>query len=268
MTDEYRECPYCAEQIKKYALKCRHCYSHLSDQDTIGKSQMESGLLESVANNNATKNDINSSPSTSKSKSLIKAIVIAVPILLVSVAIIYMFNMINKGSGASGSFNVVKGLFDVSITLPASMFEGDDIDEVIREAKGNGIKNVVVNRDGSLTYTMSKATHNRITNELKEGFIESLEDMKSGNDFKSIHDVKYDGKLTKFTLTVDKEAFENSFDGFAIFGIGLMSMYYQVYSGVDVDKWSATIEIKDRYSGKVFRTTNYPGDLEGDDDQL
>jgi len=146
--------------------------------------------------------------------------------------------------------------------------EGDDIDEVIREAKGNGIKNVVVNRDGSLTYTMSKATHNRITNELKEGFIESLEDMKSGNDFKSIHDVKYDGKLTKFTLTVDKEAFENSFDGFAIFGIGLMSMYYQVYSGVDVDKWSATIEIKDRYSGKVFRTTNYPGDLEGDDDQL
>ena len=35
--------------------------------------------------------------------------------------------------------------------------------------------------------------------------------------------------FSKFTLIVDKEAFENSFDGFAALGLAMTGMYYQAF---------------------------------------
>ena len=37
--------------------------------------------------------------------------------------------------------NVDKGLLNVEITLPASFFEGEDIDTVITNAKKDGVRN-------------------------------------------------------------------------------------------------------------------------------
>ncbi len=272
MTDEYIECPYCFEKIKKGALKCRYCRTYLNEQKA-DKSPIPQ--TDTVAENNKPDivNIINpttvtdeGATFTSRPKHIIKALIILVPIILISIAVFYVFNTLNRGSTSNRSFSVDKGLLDVSITLPATFFEGDELDDIYSEAKQKGIKDIVVNRDGSVTYTMSRSTHNRIVKDLKEGFVEALEDMKTSDDLKSIHDIKYDNNLTRFTLIVDKEAFENSFDGFAIFGIGLMSMYYQIFNGVDVNKWGATIEMKDVSSGKVFNTVQYPGDLESYDD--
>lgn len=36
-------------------------------------------------------------------------------------------------------------------------------------------------------------------------------------------------------VEVDKEAFENSFDGFAAFGLGLSGLFYQLFNGANPD---------------------------------
>lgn len=41
------------------------------------------------------------------------------------------------------SVEVDKGLFNVEGTLPASLFEGEDIDSAIKEAKAEGVKEVI-----------------------------------------------------------------------------------------------------------------------------
>lgn len=63
---------------------------------------------------------------------------------------------VNDGSNKSEEIEVDKGLLNVEITLPASLFQGQDLNEVIEEAKAEGIKEVTQNSDRSLTYRFSK----------------------------------------------------------------------------------------------------------------
>ncbi|PMC35720.1 hypothetical protein CJ195_18210 [Bacillus sp. UMB0899] len=161
-----------------------------------------------------------------------------------------------------GAVDVEKGLLNVEVTLPASMFEGEDIDTVIADAKKEGIKEVTKNEDGSLTYKMSKAKHKEMMEELKKGILETVEETKNSEDYVSIKDVTYNDSFTEFTLLVNKGDYENSMDGFAAFGLGLSGMYYQLYNGVDPDKYKVTIFLKDEATNEVFDEIVYPDDLE------
>lgn len=159
------------------------------------------------------------------------------------------------------SIEVDKGLLNVEITLPASLFEDQDIEAVIAEAKEEGVKEVVKNDDGSFTYKMSKSQHKKILKELKDGIIEAVEDAKKNEDFVSIKDVTHNASFSEFTLVVEKEKFENSFDGFAALGLALSGMYYQLFDGVKADDSKVTIMIKDEATGEVFDTIKYPDAL-------
>ena len=170
----------------------------------------------------------------------------------------------NDSAGAGDTVEVEKGLFDVTVTLPAAMIEADDIEATIAEAKEMGVKEVVVNDDGSLTYKMSKSTHGKMMRELREGFDEAAAEIINGEDFVSIKEIKSNKDLTAITLIVEKEAYENSLDGFASFGLALIAMYYQLFDGVQEGDISVTINIEDFNTGEVFNTIIYPDALETD----
>ncbi|TQR20296.1 hypothetical protein [Psychrobacillus vulpis] len=157
---------------------------------------------------------------------------------------------------------VDKGLFNVEITLPASFFEGQNIEEVIADAKKDGVSEVTKNEDGSLTYKMSKSKHKEMMEELETGLKESMDEMKNSEDFVSVKDVQSNKSYSEFTMVVDKEAYENSFDGFASIGLGMTGMYYQLFNGITADKTKVTIDVKDESTGEVFDTIVYPDDLE------
>jgi len=157
--------------------------------------------------------------------------------------------------------DVDKGLLSTSVTLPASMFEGVDMNEAIAEAKADGVDDVTVNKDGSITYKVSRAKYNEMLAEAKKSLEEYIDQLKSGEDFTSIKDVKYDKKFTTFTLVVDRSAYENSFDGFAALGLYMTAMFYQIVDGVDADKVKTTIHTEDIATDEVFNTVVYPDTL-------
>lgn len=157
---------------------------------------------------------------------------------------------------------VDKGLFNVEITLPASMFEGQDIDKVIADVEKEGIK-VTKNADGSLTYKMSKAQHKKMMKEMKANIIDVVNETKQNKkDYKSIKDITYNDSFTEFTMVVDKETYENSMDGFAAFGLGMAGMMYQLYNGTKSEDTKVTIFLKDQATQKQFDQIVYPDDLE------
>ncbi|WP_062048293.1 hypothetical protein [Bacillus sp. JCM 19034] len=157
---------------------------------------------------------------------------------------------------------VEKGLLSVEITIPASFFEGQELDEIIEDAKADGIEEVQKNDDGSLTYKMSKSTHKEFLAELETSLQESMEELKTSEDFVSIVDITANRSFSEFSLVVDQEAFENSFDGFAILGLAIGGMYYQLFDGVNPEQYEVTIELEDAESGEVFDTVTFPDALE------
>lgn len=159
--------------------------------------------------------------------------------------------------------DIEEGSFDVAITVPASAVNQGDIEATIAGARAQGIREVVPNDDGSLTCTMSKSAHGEMMQRLREDFIKNAEDMKSGGDFASIKDVQYNNELTLLTLIVDRELYENSMDAFAVFGLGMAAMYYQLFDGVKADHVAVTVEVRDRSTGEIMSHVVYPDDLAG-----
>lgn len=168
----------------------------------------------------------------------------------------------NKEEKKSEGVSVDKGLMNVEITLPASMFEGEDIEAVIADAKKDGVKEVTQNEDGSLTYKMSKSDHKEMMKELEKEIIDSIEEAKTSGDFTSIKNITHNDSFSEITLVVDKSAYENSMDGFAAIGFGLSGMYYQIFNGSEADKAKVTIFLKDEATQENFDEIVYPDALE------
>lgn len=161
----------------------------------------------------------------------------------------------------SQSIEVDKGILSVEITLPASFFEGEDISSIADVNKDNDIK-VTKNSDGSVTYKMSKSKHNELMQEIKNSLIDYIEEVKNNEDYKSIEDITYNKTFSELTMVVDQEAFEGSLDGFVAFGLGMMSLYYQLFNGVNPENYKVTIHLKNVGTGGIFRDIVYPDAFE------
>lgn len=161
-----------------------------------------------------------------------------------------------------GKVEVDKGLLNVELHLPASFFEGEDIDEVIAEAKEEGVAEVTKNNDGSLTYKMSKSKHKEMMADMKDGLVEYVDELTTSEDYPSIKEVTYHKSFNEFTVVVDKEVFESGFDGFAALGLGMSGLYYQLFSGANMEGSKVTIHVEDEATGEVFNSIVYPDALE------
>ncbi|MCK0472827.1 hypothetical protein [Halalkalibacter sp. APA_J-10(15)] len=151
---------------------------------------------------------------------------------------------------------------NVEVTIPATFLESEDLESAIEEAKADGIEEIEENEDGSLTYIMSKSTHDELMEEIEASLQESIEEMKTSEDFVSIADVSANSSFSEFTVVVDQEMFENSFDGFAILGLAIGGLYYQLFDGVDPEQYEVTVQLEDEQSGEVFDTIAFPDALE------
>jgi hypothetical protein len=160
------------------------------------------------------------------------------------------------------TIEVDKNLFDVEITIPAYMIGEDDPQQIkVESEKEEGVKDVIINSDGSITYKMTKAAHNKMMKDMKAEIDKTVQETINSDDYPSIIDIKVDKSYKEFTMKVDREKFENSFDGLAALNLGIVSMFYQIFDGTDAEAVKVTIHVEDSETGEVFKTFMYPDDL-------
>ncbi|ARI76345.1 hypothetical protein [Halobacillus mangrovi] len=166
----------------------------------------------------------------------------------------------NADEDKDSSISVDKNLTNVKVTLPKSFLEMQqtDFEQVKAEAEAAGVKEVVDNGDGTITYKMSKKQHKEMMQEMEKQMKRSIEDIKTSGDFPSIKDIEANSSFSKITMKVDQEAYENSFDGFATMGVGMTGMFFQVFDGANPDDYNVTIEVVNADTGEVFDTIHYP----------
>ncbi|MDQ0227827.1 hypothetical protein [Metabacillus niabensis] len=172
-----------------------------------------------------------------------------------------------KEGAKQPNVDVDKGLLNVEITVPATMFEGEDIDTVISNAKKEGVKEVVKNDDGSLTYKMSKEKHKEMVEELEAEINKTIQETKKSGEYKSIKDITHNDTFSEFIVVVDRDAYENSLDGVAILGLGMSGVMYQTFNGGEPNSNKVTITIKDQTTEEVFDEIIYPDALEHDNEK-
>ncbi|MFC4022344.1 hypothetical protein ACFOUV_00770 [Oceanobacillus longus] len=206
-----------------------------------------------------------------RKKSLCLIVLLSLLLLLAACGDNDTGNTENQESGSASekesdeSLDVDKGLLNVEVTLPPNFFESEekDVATIIEEAEAEeGIKEVTQNSDGTLTYKMSKSKHKEMMEEMESEISTTIEDMVTSEDYVSIQDVKASKSFSEFTMVVDREGYENSFDGFAALTLGMSGMLYQLFDGASPDDYNVTISLEDAATGEVFDTVNYPEALE------
>ena len=173
----------------------------------------------------------------------------------------------DKTENDSG-IEVDKGIFNVEVTLPPELFEDEEVSHIEAEIKEDSNAEVIQNDDGSITFKMSKKDHKKMMSEMKDGFIETIDEIVEDDEFSSIKDITYNKDFTEIKISSDKEVFENSFDGIATFSLGLGSMYYQAFNGKDLEKEKVIILVEDESTNEVFNEIVYPDQFDEMDETL
>lgn len=111
-----------------------------------------------------------------------------------------------EAGGASSTVSTIdvdKGLFNVTITLPADFLDEEktqaDYDAIVKET--NGLKSITLNEDGSATYVMTKKRHKEMLQDLADSYHESLDEMVSSEDYPNITAITVNDDFTNFTVT-------------------------------------------------------------------
>jgi len=163
---------------------------------------------------------------------------------------------------AIGDVEVERGLLSVEITIPASLAGEADIDGLVSEMAEEGISIADARRnpDGSITYKMSRGDHRRLLGSLRDSFKESFEEVS--DDFPSVRSITFNDDLTRFRMTVDRPAFENSFDGFVVFLPLFAAGIYAAFDGRNPEGMRVEIDYVDVTTGQVYDTFVAPDDLQ------
>ena len=152
-------------------------------------------------------------------------------------------------------------LFTVDITLPASLFEDQDMSAFDAEAyaKEQGFLSAKVNEDGSVSVTMTKNKHNELLTLMAESLDSSFAEFVNAEDTPYIKEISHNDDFTAVTMKVDKAAYEKAFD-FTPFVIGVSVAMYQAFIEAE---YHVDITIVDAATGDTINTVSYPDALNG-----
>lgn len=166
--------------------------------------------------------------------------------------------------GASAGSSAAAG---DTVTLPASLFVGQNLDDIKADAQKSGVESVVPNKDGSVTYKMSKDAHQQLLIDTRQKTIQALRKFQNCSDFPFIHGLLYSNDFSEITLLVDKSEYDTQkvydalCDSSLLFEIGSAVSAYQIVGGASAGSVKTTLRYRDRKTNQMFKTALYPMDL-------
>ena len=91
-------------------------------------------------------------------------------------------------------------LFDVTLTLPADYASDITAEEIAQQVADGKVHTGVLNDDGSVTYTMSKAQHAALLESIAAELRSTLDDMIGSTDYPNLTRIETNDDFTDFTV--------------------------------------------------------------------
>lgn len=152
--------------------------------------------------------------------------------------------------------NVLDELATVTFTLP-KIGEEPVKTEFTDEEKEAGFISVVVNDDGSSTYTMKKSAWLEYLEELRTTGLDSIVNT-SEDGYDSIYSYEINEDLDVATIYVDYDKYKSGGDSFAMLGVHMMMTLIQYIKGETEDTIAYTVNIADYQTKEIKDTINMP----------
>lgn len=157
----------------------------------------------------------------------------------------------------AGAIQVDEGLLNVDVTLAASFFEGMTAEEIQNAAKENGYSNCIVNEDGSVTYTMSKAKHQEVLADYKTSIDDTIAGLLAGeNAVASFVSIEYNDDFSQVDVYVDAAAY-TMWDSLYALTFYMIGAYYQSFAGVAADQIDVIVNFIDNDTKEILDTASY-----------
>lgn len=278
------KCPECGKDISNQSDKCIYCGFPIRNEDMIVCSNCgvlnQAGstfcsscgnpLVKGITAPSTTKahKSANKKKHSKKRHSKAPLFMSIFFLLLILIAVIVFrwaiqsgrLEVVIKNPDTNESYQLISssGLFNVALTIPAEYVEGTTQKELNKQAKEGTFKSATLNKDGSVTYVMSKSQHKEMLNTLKDSIADELNKIPNSTDYPNVTKVEANDDYTKFTVTTASTelSFEEQFLSVQLYIYGGMYNAFNNLSPViSVDYVNAdsgaTI-----YSGKSSDITN------------
>ena len=149
---------------------------------------------------------------------------------------------------------VEKEIFDVKLNLPASLFVGKDLESVKKDALAQGVHDVTINGDGSLTYIMSKSKYREMMDGIAKSINDNISEFLAKEENKSVFkEIVFNKDYSELTIKVDSGHY-NPANEFSLVGFKISSMMYQAFNGVDKSRMVIKANIMDS-NGTMIKTS-------------
>lgn len=278
------KCPECGKDISNQSDKCIYCGFPIRNEDMIVCSNCgvlnQAGstfcsscgnpLVKGITAPSTTKahKSANKKKHSKKRHSKAPLFMSIFFLLLILIAVIVFrwaiqsgrLEVVIKDPDTNESYQLISssGLFNVALTIPAEYVEGTTQKELNKQAKEGTFKSATLNKDGSVTYVMSKSQHKEMLNTLKDSIADELNKIPNSTDYPNVTKVEANDDYTKFTVTTASTelSFEEQFLSIQldIYG-GMYNAFNNLSPVISVDYVNAdsgaTI-----YSGKSSDITN------------
>lgn len=160
----------------------------------------------------------------------------------------------------SQKLQVERGDDTTTITIPADLI--NDQEATISEADSNpDVVSYTVNDDGSITYVYTNEAYQKIVDQMRTKFNDTVTELLGSGTYKSIQSIDGDDDLKNVTITVtNQQDYENSMDGFIMLGLYAYAGYYQVLVDQS-EEYSVQFHLVDSSTGQEFHSVAYPDDI-------
>ena len=150
------------------------------------------------------------------------------------------------------NFEVEKGIFDVTITIPAEFMRETSQEELDEAAAEIGYK-VKLNDDGSATYTMTKSQHKQMMDEITDSLTESINEMVGSEDYPNFTKIETNSDFTNFIVTTKSLELDLN-ESFSVMGFYMFGGIYNIFNGTEVD--NIHVEFVNADSGEVISSSD------------
>ena len=278
------KCPECGKDISNQSDKCIYCGFPIRNEDMIvcsncgvlnqagstfcsscGNPLIKGITAPSTAKAHKSANKKKHSKKRHSKAPLFMSIFF---LLLILIAVIVFrwaiqsgrLEVVIKDPDTNESYQLISssGLFNVALTIPAEYVEGTTQKELNKQAKEGTFKSATLNKDGSVTYVMSKSQHKEMLNTLKDSIADELNKIPNSTDYPNVTKVEANDDYTKFTVTTASTelSFEEQFLSVQLYIYGGMYNAFNNLSPVISVDYVNADSGSTIYSGKSSDITN------------